>query len=77
MRPVHRRRWAEGYLSGIARAFRRGNVTERAVCGAIGMAITRGVDVFAVTDILGRHELEWDSAAGRISRIDPAEPTKK
>ena len=64
------------YLAGIARAFRRGNVTERALCGAIGMAIARGVDVAIVTDILGRQELQWDATAGRILRNEPAAATK-
>jgi hypothetical protein len=77
MRTAHRRRWAEGYLAGIARAFRRGNVTERAVCGAIGMAVARGVDVAIVTDILGRQQLQWDATAGRILRIEPVAPAKK
>jgi len=70
MRTAQQRRWAEGYLSGIAKAFRRGNVTERAVCGAIGMAIIRGVDEAAVAQILDRHQLEWDATARRISTTD-------
>jgi hypothetical protein len=69
-RTARQRRWAEGYLAGIARAFRRGNVTERAVCGAIGMAVIRGVEAAAVTQILARHHLEWDAAAGRIVKVD-------
>ena len=77
MRTARQRRWAEGYLAGIAKAFRRGNVTERAVCGAIGMAIIRGVETVAVTQILGRHHLEWDAAAGRISKIDPGQEPKE
>jgi hypothetical protein len=70
MRTARQRRWAEGYLAGIARAFRRGNVTERAVCGAIGMAVIRGLEAAAVTQILARHHLEWDAAGGRIVKID-------
>lgn len=69
-RPARQRRWAEGYLAGIARAFRRGNVTERAVRGAIGMAIIRGVEAAAVTQILARHDLEWDASGGRIVKLD-------
>ena len=76
MRTARQRRWAEGYLAGLARAFRRGNVTERAVCGAIGMAIIRGVDPVAVTQILLRHQLEWDPAAHRISKTDEAQGKK-
>jgi len=70
MRTVRQRRWAEGYLAGLAKAFRRGNVTERAVCGAVGMAIIRGVEPAAVVQILGRHQLEWDAKAHRISKTD-------
>ena len=77
MRTARQRRWAEGYLAGIAKAFRRGNVTERAVCGAIGMAIIRGVDASAVTRILARHHLEWDMAGGRIVKIDPVRDPEK
>jgi hypothetical protein len=70
IRTARQRRWAEGYLTGIARAFRRGNVTERAVCGAIGMAIIRGVDAEMVTRILAPLHLEWDVAAGRVVKTD-------
>ena len=77
LRTAQQRRWAEGYLAGIARAFRRGNVTERAVCGAIGMAVIRGVDAAAVTQILARHHLEWDKAGGRILRIDQVQDQEK
>ena len=70
MQTVRQRRWAEGYLAGIAKAFRRGNVTERAVCGAVGMGIIRGVEPAAVVQILGRHDLEWDATAHRISKIN-------
>ena len=70
MRTARQRRWAEGYLAGIARAFRRGNVTERAVRGAIEMAMIRGLDAAAVTQILARHHLEWDATGGRIVKLD-------
>ena len=70
MRTVRQRRWAEGYLAGLAKAFRRGNVTERAVCGAVDMAIIRGVEPAAVVQILGRQQLEWDATAHRISKTD-------
>lgn len=70
MRTAQQRRWAEGYLAGLARAFRRGNVTERAVCGAIGMATIRGVEYAEIVQILGRYQLEWDATARRISRIE-------
>jgi hypothetical protein len=64
------RRWAEGYLTGIARAHRRGNVTERAVRGSIDMARRRGVDIPRVQEILARHALVWDEATGHIRRMD-------
>ena len=70
MRTAQQRRWAEGYLAGLARAFRRGNVTERAVCGAIAMAIIRGVEHAEIGQILSRYQLEWDAAAGRVSRTE-------
>jgi hypothetical protein len=65
------RRWAEGYLTGMARAHARGNVTERAVRGAIDMARRRGVDVGLVKTILARHALVWDDAVGQVRRFDP------
>lgn len=77
MRMARQRRWAEGYLAGIVRAFRRGNVTERAVCGAISMAVIRGVEATAVTQILARHHLEWDAAASRIVKLDPPQEPGK
>lgn len=77
LRTARQRRWAEGYLAGIAKAFRRGNVTEKAVCGAIGMAILRGVDAAAVTQILARHYLEWDMAGGRVLKIEQFENPEK
>jgi hypothetical protein len=77
MRTARQRRWAEGYLAGLAKAFRRGNVTERAVRGAIGMALIRGIEAAAVKQILGRHQLEWDANADRISRIEQGSETKE
>jgi hypothetical protein len=70
MRTPRQRRWAEGYLAGLARAFRRGNVTERAVCGAIGMAIIRGVEHAEVAQILDRYQLAWDATARRLSKTE-------
>jgi hypothetical protein len=65
------RRWAEGYLTGMALAHRRGNVTERAVLGAIAMARRRGIDRAAVQAILARQSLVWDEVAGRVRRLVP------
>ena len=72
MRTPQQRRWAEGYLAGLARAFRRGNVTERAVSGAIGMAVIRGVEHEEIAQILGRYQLEWDATSRRVSKTDLA-----
>ena len=72
MRTARQRRWAEGYLAGLAKAFRRGNVTQRAVCGAVGMAIIRGVEHAEIVEILGRYQLEWDATARRLSETGPS-----
>lgn len=60
---------------GMARAHRRGNVTERALCGAIATAQTRGLDDAGVRAILTRYALSWDEAANRVKVSDssPAE----
>ena len=65
------RRWAEGYLTGMALAHRRGNVTERAVLGAIAMARRRGVAPADVQAILAKQSLVWDDATGRVRRLVP------
>jgi hypothetical protein len=62
------RRWAEGYLIGMAKAHRRGNVTERAVRGSIGMARRRGVDLARVHEILAVYSLVWDEASNSVRR---------
>jgi hypothetical protein len=55
---------------GMARAHRRGNVTERALCGAITTAQTRGLDGAGVRAILTRYALRWDEAANRVVVAD-------
>jgi hypothetical protein len=55
----------------MALAHRRGNVTERAVLGAIAMARRRGVNHADVQAILASHSLVWDDVAGRVRRLVP------
>ena len=55
-----------GYVAGVARAWRRGNVTWGHVAGAVRFARRRGLPDDEIVSALRMFDIEWEPASDRL-----------